>query len=91
MRLTPEHVIAAEAITAILDVLNEQHEDASVIWLAQALAAYRAASDGEIPVAISAAQHVRMRRAADSFLGSDIGAHDLREALTEILLLEGGG
>ena len=89
MTLTRDHVQAAEAIMVILDDLAERHDGASVIWLIQALAAYQASADGEIPTASSAAQHVRMRRAADTFLRTH-GAHEIDEALTEILLLEGG-
>ncbi len=89
MILTRDHIAAAESIMELLDDLAERHDGASVVWLVQALSAYSASSDGEIPIAISAAQHVRMRRATDLFLGTH-GAHEIDEVLTEVLLLEGG-
>jgi hypothetical protein len=88
MILTRDHVTAASSIMETLDDLAERHDGASVVWLIQVLSAYAASSDGEIPVAVSAAQHVRMRRATDLFLGTH-GAHDIDEVLTEVLLLEG--
>ena len=89
MILTRDHVSAAEVIMNVLDDLAERHDGASVVWLIQALAAYTTSSDGEIPIALSAAQHVRMRRATDLFMSTH-GAHEIDEVLTEVLLLEGG-
>ncbi len=87
MILTSDHTQAAEMIVALLDELATQHDSDSIVWLAQAIAAYMASSDGEIPIAASAGQHVRMRRAADAALAR-LHEHDMTEALTEILLLE---
>lgn len=85
MTLTPELVAAAETIAAILDSLADNHDGRDVIWLAQAMAAYAVASDGEILIASSAAQHCRMRRAVSAYL-EHCGAHDVAEVLAEIVI-----
>lgn len=86
MTLDPEIVSAAEKIAKILDGLQFTHDGRAVIWLAQAMAAYAVASDGEILIASSAGQHVRMRRAASAYL-EGCGAHDVAEVLAEIALV----
>src|SRR5690349_16477242 len=90
MTLTPAVLDAAEAITAILDELQNTHPGADVIWLAQAIAAYTVSGDGEISRAESGAQHVHMRRAIDEHLVR-VGctALEISEVLTEILVGEG--
>ena len=89
MTLTPEVLVAAEAVVSILDELQNTHPGADVIWLAQALAAYAVSGDGDISRAESGAQHVHMRRAIDEFLLDPRRAHGIDEILTEILIASG--
>jgi hypothetical protein len=86
MTLTPDVLVAAEAIVSILDELQNTHPGVDVIWLAQALAAYAVSGDGDISRQDSSAQHMHMRRAIDEFLLDPRRAHGIDEILTEILV-----